>query len=194
MIIYKSKKNPELSAKLVSTEEKYGTVILEYTSGSDVGKTISITTSTLKRWWKRIEDPESPLESLNIDIDKVNEPYPEPKVQKYIPKPKSVIEYEEKKNKSYNLNLPGFESIVEDLGEHCVKVNNNSSYVKFADKSTLWRKSGRIDVYASQDLWELLTEAGLESRANKDKDRPFAFKIDTQDKYDIVSSVIKDKI
>ena len=48
---YQSKRNGQV-AELVSEDKKYNTVMLEYPGG----KTVSITTSTLKRWWKVVEE------------------------------------------------------------------------------------------------------------------------------------------
>ena len=45
---YQSKKDATIYAKLASKDEKFGTVILVYETGESVGKSISVTTSTLK--------------------------------------------------------------------------------------------------------------------------------------------------
>lgn len=55
-MMYVSKKNEEVRAKVIQEEEKYGTVLLEYVSGEKVGKNFSITTSTLKRWWRKADE------------------------------------------------------------------------------------------------------------------------------------------
>ena len=178
---YQSKKDETVTAKLVSEEEKYGTVILEYLTGNEIGKTISVTTSTLKRWWRKINDEIVP--GIDIDEEKLSEPFPEPKEKKYVPKPQSVIDYENRKQKKYNSELPTFENIVETFGSDCKKVNENSAYIKFNDETTLWRKVSCIDIYASEDSWTKLTEQGLTSKANKDKVRPFAFHIDNAGDY-----------
>ena len=101
---YQSKKDTSSIASIEKTDEKYGTVLRKYLTGPDTGKTFSITNSTLKRWWKRVEDEEENTSNnpLSIDIDKVNEPYHPDVTPRYIPKPKSVIEYEAKKGKKYN--------------------------------------------------------------------------------------------
>lgn len=182
---YVSKKDPSVIAKVVEQNEKYKTVILEYLTGENAGKTISITTSTLHRWWE--EDNSQPVK---IDYEVVNTPYPEPKTQRYIPKPQSVIEYEEKKAGKKNTDLPTFEKMVEDMGAYSCKVNERSSYLKLNDKSTVWRKSSKIDVYASEELWIKLTNLGFTSSANKDKDRPFAFTIKSADEYSKLLEVV----
>ena len=193
---YQSKKDPSKIAEVVKEEPKYNTLILKIVEGEDAGKDISITSSTLKRWWKRIEDTESTEETslaqeMNVDMAKVNEPYPEPKEQKYIPKPKSVVEYEEKQAKKYNSALPDFADIADSLGEVLKKVNENSKYVMFKDGSTLWRKNGWIDMYVTETVWAKLTELGFESKPNKDKDRPYAIRITDTADYEKIAEAVK---
>ena len=135
----------------------------------------------------------NPSSVLNIDYDKVNEPYPEPKEQKYIPKPDSVVEYEEKKKRGRsraNKDLPSFTDIVNDLGKVATKINETSGYVKFKDGTTLWRKMLALDVYAAEKTWQALTTAGFTSKPNKDKNRPFAFKFTTKEDYNKVVECI----
>lgn len=186
---YQSKKDPSKIAEVVKEEPKYNTLILRIVEGDEAGKDISITSSTLKRWWKPCE--ETLADSMNVDMEKVNTPYPEPKEKKYIPKPKSVLEYEAKQNKKYNSALPEFSDIVDTFGEQLKKVNENSKYVMFKDGSTLWRKSGFIDLYVTETVWTALTELGFESKANKDKDRPFAFRISSTEDYEKVAEALK---
>lgn len=186
---YKDKRNETIIARVESENEKYGTYTLVYETGPNEGKAFDITGATLKRWWAKVDDAsdeKTEAEILNLDVNTINEPYPEPKKKKYIPKPDSVIEYEKKKRgRKYNDDLPSFEKIVELLGSKCSKINENSSYVKFDDKkSTLWRKSTCISVYAATDFAEKLANAGFQSSPNKDKERPFAFKIETGSDFD----------
>lgn len=190
---YQSKKDPEVTAYVDFEEEKYGTVMMIYLSGPNKGKSFSITKSTLKRWWKVINEENSAIKFEDtIDFEQVNKPY-KPEVKRhYIPKPQSVIDYENNKKKGYyNFNLPNFEEIVENLGSKAIKVNENSSYLKFEDKSTLWRKNTRIDIYASEELGMKLAESGLKSSVNKDKDRPFAFKIEGIEEYNKMLEVLE---
>lgn len=177
---YRSKKNPEIEASLDFEDEKYRTAMMIYLTGPDAGKSFSITTATLKRWWEPINTVDS---ILKLDSERINTPYNPNVKPHYIPKPQSVIDYENKKNTRYNASLPSFDVIVDDLGSKACKVNKNSEYLKFNDKSTLWRKRSKIDIYASEDLWLKLSEVGLQSSANKDKERPFAFKIETESDY-----------
>lgn len=208
---YQSKKHPEVIASLDFKDEKFKTVMLIYLTGPDAGKSVSITESTFKRWWKKYEEaeqinsdvtvtkeedavapsPTSPLDSLGIDYDKVNEPYPEPKCQKYIKKPESVVAYENKKRNRHNAELPEFEDMTETLMPAISKINKD--YVRLKDDSTVWRKTSIINIYAAEDTWEKLTYAGLKSRANVagksqivDKKLPYAFDIRTKEEFDKV--------
>lgn len=187
---YQSKKDPTVFATLDSYDEKFKTSILVYETGENKGKSINVASTTLKRWWKKVEDDNS----LNIDMEQISKPYKPDVKPHYIPKPKSVIEYEENKKKArYNSELPSFSKIVDDLGEYCVKVNENSQYVKFKDDkgTTLWRKSRWLDIYATEKVWDAMTHNGFKSEPNKDKDRPFHFRIDTLEDYNVVVEVIK---
>lgn len=187
---YQSKKDTSIFATVDSYDEKTKTTILVYESGDKKGKSVNVSSSTLKRWWKQVED-DNPL---NIDMEQVNKPYKPDVTPHYIPKPQSVIEYEENKKKArYNSELPELSQIVDTLGEYCVKINEGSKYVKFKDGkgTTLWRKSRCIDIYATEIVWEALTNKGFVSSPNKDKDRPFHIKINTSEEYDKVVEVIK---
>lgn len=193
---YQNRKDPSKIAEVVKEEPKYNTLILKILEGDGAGKQISITTSTLKRYWKLIEETESVEETslakeMNIDMAKVNEPYPEPKEKKYIPKPQSVIEYEAKQAKRYNSLVPEFSDIADTFSEILKKVNENSKYVMFKDGSTLWRKSGWLDMYVTEAVWTKLTELGFESKPNKDKDRPFAFRITSSEEYEKIVEALK---
>lgn len=51
--LYSSKKDPAVTGRIVKDEtKKFGTVIMEYLSGDNKGQTTSISTATLKRWWR----------------------------------------------------------------------------------------------------------------------------------------------
>lgn len=184
-MIYVSKKDPEVKASLVSSVDS-GTTI-KYISGPDTGKTVTISNSTLKRWWSKDAESTKPipenevLESLGVNMEQVNKPYAPDVTPHYIKKPKSVINYENAKRKKHNFDLPEFEELVSKFGFLAVKVNSN--YIKLADKSTLWRKESHIALYAAEDTWKKCTDAGLESKPNNDKDRPFGYKIESAEDY-----------
>ena len=189
---YQSKKDPEIIAAFDAANDKYNTTRLIYLTGENSGKSFDVSNSTLKRWWKKVEDEvtEETTNPLNIDMEQVNEPYNPKVTPHYIPKPQSVIEYEEKKKKKFNSDLPKFEEITENFGEFLSKINETSQYIKFKDGTTLWRKSGWIDIYATENVFTKLAEAGLTSSPNKDKVRPFAFRISSSDEYEKAKGVL----
>jgi hypothetical protein len=188
MDIYTNKKHPEVTAKIVKQPNE-STVILEYLTGDEVGKTVTVTTGTLKRWWGKSTE-KSANEILGVDADELNEPYPEPKEKKYIPKPQAVVEYEEKKKSRFNNDLPKYEDLEGLLDDIYFKKYDKDSHFMFKDKSTLWRKSSCIDLYVTEELWTKFTEAGFTSKPNKDKDRPFAIKVVTNDEWNLCLSVL----
>ena len=189
--VYISKKDPDVTAKVVKRPNDT-TVILEYLTGDETGNTTSITVGTLKRYWKASTE-KSTEEILGVDMAEVNEPYPEPTEKKYIPKPDSVVEYEEKNKKRYNSDLVSFEQVVEDLSSVSSKVN--SGYVKLKDNATtVWRKNGWIDVYADEVIWTALTNAGFASKPNKDKDRPYSFRFNNNEGYEKLVAVIEETL
>jgi hypothetical protein len=209
---YQSKKNPEVIASLTQQDEKYKTVIMVYLTGPDTGKAVSITEATLKRWWRKYDgdvdtsastQPKvqpaetSPLDVLNIDYEKVNEPYPEPKEKKYIKKPDSVIEYENRKRKDYGKDLPTFEEMQNDFQTILLKLNKGYFYLKDGtstkDTSTIWRHASKVQVYANEATWTKLTAAGFKSEKNNDKARPFGFKITDREQYSkMVKALVED--
>lgn len=187
-MIYQSKKNPDVTAKIVKKPNE-ATVILEYLTGDEQGKNVTITTSTLQRYWRKTnEEEKSAAEILNVDMDEVNKPYKPEVTPHYIPKPESVKEYEEKKKRK-QVDVPDFDTLVDDLGSVCVKVN--TGYVKLKDKfTTVWRKPGGVFVYTIEELWTALTNAGLTSKPNGDKHRPYGFEITNMDDYNTMKEVI----
>lgn len=208
---YQSKKDPEIIAAFDFANEKFNTTRLIYLTGDKAGTSFDVSNSTLKRWWKPLTDEVSEEEvteaeitekevseesndnPLNIDMEQLNQPYQPNVTPHYIPKPQSVIEYEEKKkNRTFNLALPSFEDICEMFGANLAKINETSQYVKFKDGTTMWRKSGWIDVYATEDTFAKLAESGLTSKPNKDKVRPFAFRLSTQEDFDKAKGVLGD--
>ena len=56
MKMYQSKKDPNVTAEVQSYDEKYKTVTLLGKTGPEAGKSFSITSATLKRWWKQIDE------------------------------------------------------------------------------------------------------------------------------------------
>ncbi len=194
--IYRSKKpdKTDLTAELVKRPNE-GTVILKYLTGDEKGKSVTISTSTLKRYWRKEQAEDTTTEKsaeeiLGIDMEEVNKPYKPDVTPHYIEKPESVKEYEEnKRRKRHNVELPEFEDIVEKIGSISCKVNSN--YVKLNDKATtVWRYSGFVACYATTDVAEKLSKAGLTSGPNKDKARPFSFIIKDVDSYNTLINTL----
>lgn len=55
MKVYVSKRDENVTAKIIKENEKFKTVVILYLTGDKAGQNNSITTSTLKRWWKEVE-------------------------------------------------------------------------------------------------------------------------------------------
>ena len=186
---YKSKKTGEL-AHFDSKDEKYGTTTLVYDSGDKKGTAFQVTSSTLKRWWKKVDDSneqestdEEPKSVSDIDADKINEPYPEPKEQKYIPKPEAVKEFEARKKRvrgKYNDTLPDYETATNQLGKVLKKINKG--YAVFKNGSSLHRLNPAIVIFAEEQYREILEGLGLEAGDNsQDGARPYKFVIKDAD-------------
>lgn len=186
---YKSKKTGEL-AHFDSKDEKYGTTTLVYDSGDKKGTAFQVTSSTLKRWWKKVDDSneqestdEEPKSVSDIDADRINEPYPEPKEQKYIPKPKAVKEFEARKKRvrgKYNDTLPDYETATNQVAKVLKKINKG--YAVFKNGSSLHRLNPAVVIFAEEQYREILEGLGLEAGDNsQDGARPYKFVIKDAD-------------
>jgi len=182
---YQSKKDPEIFAALDFQNEKTKTYRMIYLTGDKAGYSFEVSASTLKRWWEQVNATKE-----EVDAEIINTPYHPDVTPHYIPKPQSVIEYEEnKKRKRYNNDLPDFDNMVEDLMPSIRKVNKD--YVLLKDSATaIWRKGTRIDVNADSIILEKCVKQGLKSTENKDKDRPFRITIVTIDDYEKLKKAI----
>lgn len=71
MKIYVSRRDENVTAKLDESYSNEQTVMLEYLTGDKVGKTTSITHSTLKRWWKvvEVEDTMEEVDETDTNIE-----------------------------------------------------------------------------------------------------------------------------
>ncbi len=178
---YRSKKDPSIEAAYDFQDPKTKTIRMIYLTGEKAGYSFEISSSTLKRWWEEMNVPEN-----EVKAEIINTPYHPDVKPHYIPKPQSVVEYEEnKKRLRSNNDLPSFEDMSENLADICQKINDNSKYIKIKDSdTTIWRKSLCIDIYADEVYWERLASKGLKSTPNKDKRRPFAIRIQTADEYE----------
>ena len=197
-MVYQSKKDEEIKAQLDFENEKFKTVNMIYLTGPNKGKAFTITQSTLKRWWRKFEDNESIRKTIldSIDYEQVNTPYPEPKEQRYIPVPQSVIEYEESRSrrKKCDFEKPkDYEEFGDLLGSKNVVIKKvNSGYISLPDNSKLKLLSEGIGVLASEELGEKLVNRGLTCKACIEKGTPFRFDIKTQENFDILIEVLSD--
>ena len=84
---YLSKRDNVTKMKI---DEKYSndnTVMIEYLNGSKQGKTVPITYSTLKRWWKKVD------EEVFVQDETVKEQIEEKKSSEKQEKPKKKTVY-----------------------------------------------------------------------------------------------------
>lgn len=199
---YQSKKDETIVASFVSEDEKCKTTMLCYETGEKKGLAFSVTNSTLKRWWKKIESGEDSLENTSdksvldkVDMEMVNTPYPEPKEQKYVPVPDAVKEYEENKRRrhGYNSTFPEtYEEIADNLAKEDIKIKGvNKGYISLPDNSKIKRISKGLGILASQELWEGLMNLGFSSKPCIEKGTPARIDILTNDDYDKLVGVLK---
>jgi len=187
--IYRSKKKTDVTAKVVKRPNET-TVILEYVTGDEVGKTTSITTGTLARYWRKEKSVE---EILDLDTEKINEPYKPDVKPHYIPKPEAVKEYEERKKKvKCNFTLPtDYEDFADKLTDHDIALKSvNKGYIALADSSKLKLLGSGIGILASDKLGEEFVKKGFSSKPCIEKGTPFRFDIKTEDEYNTMYEVL----
>ena len=189
---YRSKKDPEVIAAFDFEDEKHKSTYLIYLTGPKSGMSFCVTNSTLNRYWEEVKDEVPKVLDFSPDeIQQINTPYKPDVTPHYIPKPQSVIEYEEKQHRSRgNSDLPSFEALVEMFGFMLLKVNEKSGYMIFKDKTALHRKAKTIKLNTVENVWEELTHKGFQSSPNNDKDRPFTFVIKTKEEFETMSEVL----
>jgi hypothetical protein len=194
--IYTSKKNPDVTAKIVKKPNEM-TVILEYLTGDKAGETTTITTSTLQRYWKKseVEEQKSVAEILNVDMDEVNKPYAPEVTPHYIPKPESVVEYEENKKRTRSkrtFDVPtDYDTFANILAENGVKMKRvNKGYISLPDNTKLKLLGGGVGILASGYVAEAFAQAGYKSRACIEKGTPFRFDITTEDAYNNMYKIL----
>lgn len=199
--IYTSKKHPDVTAKIVKKPNET-TVILEYLTGDKVGENTTITTGTLERYWRKGEK-KSATDVLNVDMNEVNEPYPEPEKKEYIPKPEVVKEYEAKKRVSKvvprDYAVPtDYEEFADKLAERGVTIKRvNKGYIALPDSTKLKLLGKSIGILASDYVAENFAKAGFMSKPCIEKGTPFRFDIITEVEYnkmyDILSGLTFDE-
>lgn len=103
--IFESKRTEGTTAKIIKFEEKFNTVVIEYLTGDKKGTSSSITTSTLKRWWKEIETPtmdeDSEVEEQIQVLEEEHKLVPMPGIEKLEELKK---EYPKKKTKKSSID------------------------------------------------------------------------------------------
>ena len=191
-MVYQKKDNKNIKAQLDFHNDKFMTSNMIYLTGPDKGKAFVITDATLHTQWE-----EGQLGVLDdLDYDKINEPYPEPEVQRYIPIPKSVLEYEMKRrNKNTcTFNKPAnYEEFADLLAQNDVELKKvNTGYITLPDNSKLKLMSVGIGFLASNYWAEKLVGKGFECKPCIEPGTPFRFDIKTQEQFDILIEVLKD--
>jgi hypothetical protein len=195
--IYSSKKpgKSDVKAELVKAPNE-NTVILKYLTGEHKDKTVTITTGTLKRYWREETETtpkKTATEILGIDMDEVNKPYKPDVKPHYIPKPESVKRYEESKKKiKCNFTLPAtYEEFADILASKSIKLKRvNSGYIALEDTSKLKILTGGIGILASDELGEEFVANGFTSRPCIEKGTPFRFDIVTEEQYNTMFDVL----
>lgn len=139
---YLSKRDNVTKMKI---DEKYSndnTVMIEYLNGSKQGKTVPITYSTLKRWWKKVD------EEVFVQDETVKEQIEEKKSSEKQEKPKkrqSINKHSEEKER-VKLRLAGYNSkYFENI--HCYKIFKSGE-----DKKTV------VEVYPRNKHIEVRTK------------------------------------
>lgn len=194
---YKSKKDPTVTAVLDFKNPKFKTTQLIYVTGPNKGKSFSISDSTLKMWWEEVVEEDKPGVLSNLDYDKINTPYPEPKEKKYIPKPQSVIDYENNKIRKQQRYVCSFEKpanydeFADLLVKHGVKMKGvNKEYISLPDNSKIKNRASGIALLASQNIGEMFIKEGYECKACPEKGTPFRFDFNTQEDFNKMLEVL----
>ena len=147
-MMYQSKKDGAIMAKVVSSDDKYKTAILEYTTGEKKGQTINVTEATLKRWWRKVEEKEvlhvdvvdensGKTVSVDVDpegfvpgVDDVGKKYDfNNQEKKHIPMPKAVCEIYKLGEDLY----PTVEEVVDMMVEWGASIKAYKEWIKMLD-------------------------------------------------------------
>lgn len=136
MKVYVSKRNENVTAKIIKEDEKFKTVVIEYLTGDKAGQNNSITTSTLKRWWKeteieeveeKIPFPAEPVnhEDVGMKMEEaglVQDTESELTDEQYAQIESEIAEQDKQKSKEHK-DSPELESVVDKLHEEGFTVN-----------------------------------------------------------------------
>ncbi|MFQ9442754.1 MAG: hypothetical protein ACLR1A_07560, partial [Eubacterium ventriosum] len=66
---YLSRRDNETRIKVDEQYSNENTVVAEYLNGDKQGKTVSITHSTLKRWWKKVEEEQVQVQNEPLPME-----------------------------------------------------------------------------------------------------------------------------
>lgn len=176
---------------------------LKYVSGFHKGEEFYITADKLIEEWERVSDTElSTEELLGLHLDKIIEPYPEPKFQMYRPKPKSVLAYEAKDTSG----LPMMEEICTDFEDYIADVSSGIvdgvetiKSVKLDNGIKIERMSKRIIFTVTPSVHELFKDTGIQcdekdikygSRGVYMYSRPYIYTVYTIEEYNTLKEIL----
>lgn len=190
-MIYTSKKDPKVTASFDFEDTKCNTTRLIYLTGEKAGTSFVVSNSTLKRWWTK--ESSSPIE---VDMEEVNKPYKPDVTPHYIPKPQSVIEYEENKRvkNKVDFTMPSsYEEFGDLLAEKGVIIKKvNSGYISLPDSTKIKLLRTSIGILASTEIAERFVKRGFKSKPCIEKGTPFRFDITTQKEYDMMLEALSE--
>lgn len=178
---YQSKKDPTIEAAFDFEDEKCKTTRLIYLTGEKRGTSFVIANTTLKRYWTPITD-----NPLHIDVEQVNKPYKPDVTPHYIPKPQSVIEYEERKMKKLADfdYIKDYDEFADELAKRNVVIKKvNAGYISLSDNTKIKILGKGIGILASEDWAEKFSKNGFIARPCIEKGTPFRFDICTEEDY-----------
>ena len=143
MTVYVSRRDETVKVKLIKYEEKFKTYLVEYLTGERKGKTTSFSSSTMKRWWKEIEEEPVILDIKTETTDK-----------------KSVSKKEVEKKEVRNL-LDTVESLLAGKLTYKRNVSMISLYVGGDKKKRLayvYKRKNSIRVYMPNKYYSLISD------------------------------------
>lgn len=198
---YQSKKDETIFAELTESSEKYGTATLVYTSGEKEGKSISVTMSTLKRWWRKVGEgavvERSATQLSEEEVEQINTSYKPDVTPHYIEKPASVVEYEEKKRLSRarkpNTDMPSFVEMKDIYKDKIKRCNDSAHYITLTDGTNLNRSAVSLVIRATNDVAVKLSTSGLEALKCNEGNWKFRYVIKSGEDFDKVKNILMEE-
>lgn len=153
MTVYVSRKDKTVKVKLIKYEEKFKTYLVEYLTGERKGKTISFSSSTMKRWWKEIEDEatEDAAEDAHIVLNTTKETTDK----------KSVVSKKEAEKKEVKNLLDTVESLIAGRLTYKRNVSMISLYISGDKKKRLayvYKRKNSIRFYMPNKYYSLISD------------------------------------